>query len=39
MARPLQRDQLRIYHTVVAEYGDVVHLVVGPPGLRRPLYR
>jgi cytochrome P450 len=38
MARELQRDQLRTYETVMAEYGDLVRLVVGPPGLRRVLY-
>ena len=38
MARELQRDQLGTYETVMAEYGDIVRLVVGPPGLRRVLY-
>lgn len=36
--RELQRDQLGSYERAVAEYGDVVRLVVGPPGLRRALY-
>jgi len=38
VTRPLKRDQLGTYEQVVAEYGDVVRLVVGPPGLRRELY-
>jgi len=38
MAGHLQRDQLGTYERVVAEYGDGVRLVVGPPGLRRELY-
>jgi cytochrome P450 len=38
MARQLQRDQLGTFERAVAEYGDVVRLVVGPPGLRRELY-
>ncbi len=38
MAPELQRDQLGTYERLVAEYGDVVRLVVGPPGLRRELY-
>lgn len=38
MARELQRDQLTTYESVTAEYGDVVRLVLGPPGLRRVIY-
>jgi cytochrome P450 len=38
MAGDLQRDQLGTYERVMADYGDVVRLVVGPPGLRRVLY-
>ncbi|HVD52659.1 MAG TPA: cytochrome P450 [Propionibacteriaceae bacterium] len=38
LAPQLQRDQLGTYERAVAEYGDVVRLVVGPPGLRRELY-
>ena len=38
LAGRLQRDQLGTYEQVMAEYGDVVRLVVGPPGLRRVLY-
>ena len=38
MAPHLQRDQLGTYERAVAEYGDVVRLGVGPPGLRRDLY-
>jgi cytochrome P450 len=38
IARELQRDQLGMYEALTAEYGDVVRLVVGPPGLRRVLY-
>jgi hypothetical protein len=38
MAPELQRDQLGTYERLAAEYGDVVRLVVGPPGLRRELY-
>jgi cytochrome P450 len=34
----LQRDLLRTYEAVTAEYGDVVRLVIGPPGLRRVIY-
>jgi cytochrome P450 len=34
----LRRDQLGTYEQAVADYGDVVRLVVGPPGLRRALY-
>jgi cytochrome P450 len=34
----LRRDQLGTLEQAVAEYGDVVRLVVGPPGLRRALY-
>jgi cytochrome P450 len=38
MTRELQRDQLGAFETATAEYGDLVRLVVGPPGLRRVLY-
>ena len=38
VTRDLQRDQLGTYDRAVAEYGDVVRLAVGPPGLRRDLY-
>jgi cytochrome P450 len=38
VTRELQRDQLGSYQRAVTEYGDVVRLVVGPPGLRRALY-
>jgi cytochrome P450 len=38
MGPELRRDQLGTFERVVAEYGDVVRLVVGPPGLRRDLY-
>jgi cytochrome P450 len=38
MAGRLQRDQLGTYEQVMAEYGDVARIVVGPPGLRRVLY-
>ena len=38
MAGRLRGDQLGTYQRVVAEYGDVVRLLVGPPGLRRALY-
>jgi cytochrome P450 len=38
MAAELQRDQLRTYEAVTAQYGDVVRLSLGPPGLRRVIY-
>jgi cytochrome P450 len=38
MMRQLQRDQLGTFERSVAEYGDVVRLTVGPPGLRQDLY-
>jgi cytochrome P450 len=38
MVPQLQHDQLGTFERAVAEYGDVVRLVVGPPGLRRELY-
>jgi cytochrome P450 len=38
MAPHLQRDQLGTFERAVAEYGDVVRLGVGPPGLRRDLF-
>jgi cytochrome P450 len=34
----LRRSQIRTYERVMREYGDVVKLVVGPPGLRFDLY-
>jgi cytochrome P450 len=38
LVRQVRRDQLGMYERLVAEYGDVVRLVLGPPGLRRVLY-
>jgi cytochrome P450 len=38
LAPQLQHDQLGTFEQAVADYGDVVRLVVGPPGLRRALY-
>jgi cytochrome P450 len=38
LAAQLQRDQLGTYEHLMAEYGDVVRITVGPPGLRRVLY-
>jgi cytochrome P450 len=38
LALDLRRDQIRTYERVMREYGDVVRLVVGPPGLRFELY-
>jgi cytochrome P450 len=38
MGPQLRRDQLSTYEQAMADYGDVVRLVVGPPGLRRSLY-
>jgi cytochrome P450 len=38
MQGALQHDLLRTYEAVTAEYGDVVRLPVGPPGLRRVIY-
>jgi cytochrome P450 len=38
MTRHLQRDQLGTFERSAAEYGDVVRLTVGPPGLRQDLY-
>jgi cytochrome P450 len=38
MARELQRDQLGTFVALTAEYGDLVRLVMGPPGLRRVIY-
>jgi cytochrome P450 len=38
MVPQLRQDQLGTFQRAVAEYGDVVRLVVGPPGLRRDLY-
>ncbi len=34
----LRRSPIRTYERVMLEYGDVVRLVVGPPGLRFELY-
>ena len=33
-ALELQRNQLRTYERAMRRYGDVVRLVVGPPGLQ-----
>jgi cytochrome P450 len=38
LVRQLRRDQLDVYERLVAEYGDVVRVSLGPPGLRRVLY-
>jgi cytochrome P450 len=38
MAPQLRRDQLSTYEHLTAPYGDVVRLVLGPPGLRRVIY-
>jgi cytochrome P450 len=38
MARELQRDQLGTYESAMSEYGDVVRLSFGPPGLRSHMY-
>jgi len=38
MVPQLRHDQLGTFERAVAEYGDVVRLGVGPPGLRRDLY-
>jgi cytochrome P450 len=37
-ALDLRRSQIRTYERVMREHGDVVRLVVGPPGLRSDLY-
>jgi cytochrome P450 len=37
-ALDLRRSQIRTYERVMRELGDVVRLVVGPPGLRFDLY-
>ena len=37
-APELRRSQIRTYERVMREYGDVVRLVVGPPGVRFDLY-
>ncbi len=37
-ALELRRSQIRTYERVMREQGDVVRLVVGPPGLRFDLY-
>jgi cytochrome P450 len=38
MAPQLRRDPLGTYEALTAEYGDVVRLVVGPPGRRLVFY-
>jgi len=38
LVRQVRRDQLGMYERLVAEYGDVVRVVLGPPGLRRVLF-
>jgi cytochrome P450 len=38
LVKAVRRDQLGVYNRLVAEYGDVVRVVLGPPGLRRVLY-
>ena len=37
-ALDLRRSQIRTYERVMREYGDVVRLAVGPPGVRFDLY-
>jgi cytochrome P450 len=37
-ALDLRRSQIRTYECVMHEHGDVVRLVVGPPGVRFHLY-
>lgn len=37
-ALELRRSQIRTYERVMREHGDVVRLIVGPPGLRFDLY-
>lgn len=37
-ALDLRRSQIRTYERVMREHGDVVRLVVGPPGLRFDVY-
>jgi hypothetical protein len=37
-ALELRRSQIATYEHVMREHGDVVRLVVGPPGLRFELY-
>lgn len=37
-ALALQRSQIRVYERAMREHGDVVRLVVGPPGLRYTFY-
>src|SRR5205814_1147167 len=37
-ALDLQRSQIHLYERAMREYGDVVRLVVGPPGLRFELF-
>jgi cytochrome P450 len=38
LIKQVRRDQLGFYGRLVAEYGDVVRVVLGPPGLRRVLF-
>jgi cytochrome P450 len=38
LVKQVRRDQLGMYERLVAEYGDVVRVELGPPGLRRVLY-
>jgi hypothetical protein len=38
LALDLRQSQIRTYERVMREHGDVVRLVVGPPGLRFDLY-
>jgi hypothetical protein len=37
-ALDLRRSQIRTYERVMREQGDVVRLVIGPPGVRFDLY-
>jgi hypothetical protein len=37
-ALDLRKSQIRTYERVMREHGDVVKLVVGPPGVRFDLY-
>jgi cytochrome P450 len=37
-ALDLRRSQIRTYEQMMREHGDVVRLMVGPPGVRFPLY-
>ena len=38
LTRRFMRDQLGTFEWAMNTYGDVVRLVLGPPGLRRRLY-